>query len=359
MPENQGLNDATSPIQRLEARYNPRMISIVRRTSPFGRVLQEAIAWGIVATVMVASGFAQERRHVRQLDIKILSTMLTDLAGTGEWGFSALIVADGHRILFDTGARPETVLNNVRELKIDLSNVPDVILTHNHGDHTGGLITLRESVRARNAEALAVAHVGNGIFLKRSGGARDWVPMTQTRTRYEELGGKFAVHDGVSELYPGIWLTGPVARKYPEKNFGIGPGSKVELPDGSLVEDTIPEDMSIVFDTDQGLVVLTGCGHAGLVNILDFARSKVRSAPVFAVIGGMHLFQLNDERLTWTAGKLKEFGVQNFLGAHCTGIEATYRIRELCGLSRKTAVVGAVGADFTLGSGIHPGLIAQ
>jgi 7,8-dihydropterin-6-yl-methyl-4-(beta-D-ribofuranosyl)aminobenzene 5'-phosphate synthase len=82
-------------------------------------------------------------------------------------------------------------------------------------------------------------------------------------------------------------------------------------------------------------------------------------APVHAVIGGFHLFQLDDERLKWTAGKLKEFGVENFLGAHCTGIEATYRIRELCGLSRKTAAVTAVGGGFTLGEGIHPGSIAK
>ena len=76
--------------------------------------------------------------------------MLADTDGIGEWGFSALVVVDGHRILFDTGARPETVLNNARDLKVDLTNVPDVILTHNHGDHTGGLITLRRAVRDKN-----------------------------------------------------------------------------------------------------------------------------------------------------------------------------------------------------------------
>src|SRR4051812_32810909 len=87
---------------------------------------------------LVTTATAQPHR-VQSLDVKVLSTMLADMDGIGEWGFSALVVADGHRILFDTGARPETVLNNARELKVDLTNVPDVILTHNHGDHTGGL----------------------------------------------------------------------------------------------------------------------------------------------------------------------------------------------------------------------------
>jgi 7,8-dihydropterin-6-yl-methyl-4-(beta-D-ribofuranosyl)aminobenzene 5'-phosphate synthase len=312
--------------------------------------------WLSLAVCLVLS--AQQHHRVQSIDVKVLSTMLTDMAGIGEWGFSALVVVDGHRILFDTGARPETVLNNARELNVDLTNVPDVILTHNHGDHTGGLLTLRGSVRSGNPSALAVAHVGRGIFLKRL--ARPgWMTADQVRAGYEALGGKVIVHDKPVELYPGVWLTGPVARKYPEKNFGIGPGTKVEMPDGSSVDDTIPEDMSLVFDTDRGLVVLTGCGHAGVVNILEYARATVRPAPVHALIGGMHLFQLDDERLKWTAGKLKEFGVQNFLGAHCTGIEATYRIRDLCGLGRKTAAVAAVGGGFTLGEGIHPGSIAK
>ena len=142
-------------------------------------------------------------------------------------------------------------------------------------------------------------------------------------------------------------------------HFSIGPGAKVQIADGSWVEDTIPEDMSLVCDTDRGLIVVLGCGHAGIINTLEYARSTIRAAPVYAVIGGTHLFQLDDEHLKWTAAKLKEFGVQNFLGAHCTGIEATYRIRDLCGLSRKTAAVAAVGGGFTLGEGIHPGNISK
>jgi 7,8-dihydropterin-6-yl-methyl-4-(beta-D-ribofuranosyl)aminobenzene 5'-phosphate synthase len=312
----------------------------------------------VILTSWAGMVHAQQHR-AQSVDVKVLSTMLADNTGIGEWGFSALGVVDGHRILFDTGARPDTVLINARELKVDLSNVPDVILTHNHGDHTGGLITLKRSVNASHPSALAVAHVGEGIFLKRDGASRGWESMDRVRANYEALGGKMMVHDKPVELYPGVWLTGPVARVYPERNFGIGPGAKVQMPDGSMVEDTIPEDMSLVIDTDRGLVVISGCGHSGIINTLEYARAKVRAAPVYAAIGGFHLFQLDDENLKWTAGKLREFGTQNFLGAHCTGIEATYRIRELCGLSRKTAAVAAVGAEFNLREGIKPGNISK
>ena len=91
--------------------------------------------------------------QVRTLKITILSTMLAD-SGIGEWGFAALVEADGHRLLVDTGARPETVLQNARDLKVDLSNVEEVVLTHNHGDHVGGLLTLRKEMMKSNPKAL-------------------------------------------------------------------------------------------------------------------------------------------------------------------------------------------------------------
>jgi len=85
--------------------------------------------------------------QIHALKVTLLSTMLVgSTTGLGEWGFSALVEADGHRVLLDTGARPDTVLQNARDLKIDLSDVREVILTHNHGDHVGGLMTLRKEM---------------------------------------------------------------------------------------------------------------------------------------------------------------------------------------------------------------------
>ena len=126
-----------------------------------------------------------------------------------------------------------------------------------------------------------------------------------------------------------------------------------------IEEDTLPDDQALVIDTEQGLVVLVGCSHAGVINTLEYARSIVRAAPIHALIGGIHVFSASDETLRWTASKFVEFGLQNFIGAHCTGIEPVYRFRELVGLDRAYAVVGAVGAGFLLGQGIEPRLIAR
>jgi arylsulfatase A-like enzyme/metal-dependent hydrolase (beta-lactamase superfamily II) len=296
------------------------------------------------------------RPQVKSLEVIVLSTMLTDRAGIGEWGFSALVVADGHRLLFDTGARPETVLQNARELKIDLSGVTEVILSHHHGDHTGGLTTMRRE--RQNPKALERAYVGTGIFLSRPGpDGRESNETLAIKNEYGALGGSFVVIERPTELFPGAWLTGPVPRTYPERNWSLK--RTIKQPDGRLVEDNVPEDMSLVIDTDKGLVVLAGCGHAGIVNTLEYARRQVRETQVHAALGGFHLFEADAATLDWTAAKLRSFGVGNLLGAHCTGIEAVFGLRQRLGLTRATCAVGAVGARFSLEAGIDPGLIAR
>jgi len=295
---------------------------------------------------------------VRKLKVTVLSTMLTGSPqGVGEWGFAALLEADGRRWLIDTGARPETVLRNAAELRLDLSDVTDVVITHNHADHTGGLLALRRELRARNPAALARAHVGAGIFEPRlQPDGRDANGLLPLKAAYEAMGGVFVTHDKPEALMPGVWLSGPVPRPHSERNWS-GP-LQVRTAAG-LVEDTVAEDSAVVVETDQGLVIITGCGHAGIVNIVDYARKSVGDVPIHAVIGGLHLFAATDEQLAWTAGRLAEAGIANLLGAHCTGVEAVFRLRDLANLSRKTAVVAAVGASFTLGAGIEPLALAR
>jgi len=302
-----------------------------------------------------STGAAASHGQVRALKITILSTMLAD-RGIGEWGFAALVEADGNRILVDTGARPQTVLANARELKVDLSNVKDVILTHNHEDHTGGLLTLRNEFMKTNPAALSRVHVAKGIFYSRPGKDGEGNSMIATRKEYEATGGTFVEHDQAVELFPGAWLTGPVPRPFPERNWSVS--GEVVTPAGK-VEDTIPEDQSLVLNSPQGLILVTGCGHAGIINTLTFAEKEFPKTPVLAVVGGVHLFPATETQVDWTADKMKEFGLSYFVGAHCTGIDSVFRIRQRLGLTRKSAVVGAVGATFVLGEGIHPGMLAQ
>ncbi len=284
---------------------------------------------------------------VRALKITTLSTMLAD-KGLGEWGYAALVEVDGHRILFDTGADPELVLRNAKVLGIDLSTVTDVVISHFHDDHNGGLLPIRLQFAGSNPGALARLHVGKGIMdLRYDPSGKQQNDFPQIAAAYAASGGTVAEHDGPFEIYPGVWLTGPVPRHNDESNWS---GSLQREGAEGRVEDNVIEDSSLVIRTKDGLVILTGCGHAGIMNIADFGQLIGQGKPILAVIGGLHLFAKSEAVLAATAVRLK--GIRYLLAAHCTGIEATLRLRELLGLDRRTAVVAATGSSFALGKGI-------
>ena len=284
---------------------------------------------------------------IKDFKITILSTMLSDFH-TGEWGFSAMIEVDGERILFDAGSRENTVLQNAKELNINLDNLDNIFISHNHKDHTGGLITLKKEY----PNSFKNAHVGEGIFYSRPNPDGDGNYILSSRNTLENLGIKFISHKNPTQLVPGVWTTGQVPRKYDEKNWsGV---SKMIDSEGNTVEDIIPEDQSLFFDTENGIVLISGCGHAGLANTLDYVQKIIPGRPIYKIIGGFHLLKLSNDKLEWTAGKMREAGVNYFVGAHCTGLNSTYSIRNFLGLTSERALVGSVGTVITA-KGIFPG----
>jgi 7,8-dihydropterin-6-yl-methyl-4-(beta-D-ribofuranosyl)aminobenzene 5'-phosphate synthase len=310
-------------------------------------------------SVSAAPVAVAEPHPVRALKITVLVTNVAGdpHAGDGEWGFSALVEVDGHKILYDTGASSDLVLRNARALHIDLSDVEDVVLSHNHWDHVGGLLALRAEFSKSNPKAMSRVHVAAGIFQPRwASNNEDHNGLKDIRAQYLATGGNFIVHDGPTELMPGVWITGPVPRPNNEKNWI--PGLSLDSPSGRI-EDNVPEDAALLFDTPEGTVILTGCGHAGVINIVEYARHLQGTRPLIAIVGGIHLFAASDDEIAWTGKKLKLYRLQNLLAAHCTGLEATYRLRQIIGLGRGNAVVAAAGSSFSLGKGIDPLLLAK
>jgi len=152
--------------------------------------------------------------EIKDFKITILSTMLSD-SYIGEWGFSAMIEADGKRILFDAGSRENTVVQNAKELNINLDNIDNIYLSHNHKDHTGGLITLKKEY----PNSFKNAHVGEGIFYSRPNSEGDDNYILSNKNTLENLGIKFISHKNPTQLIPGLWTTGQVPRKYDEKKL--------------------------------------------------------------------------------------------------------------------------------------------
>jgi 7,8-dihydropterin-6-yl-methyl-4-(beta-D-ribofuranosyl)aminobenzene 5'-phosphate synthase len=299
------------------------------------------------AVGVLAAGAVAQAARPQAVSVTILSTMLSGIY-TGEWGFAAMVEIDGKRTLFDTGNRPETVLNNLREMKMDLAGVRSVILTHHHRDHTGGLVALRRDVMGRDPKAIATAYGGKGILQPRQP-ANDFVLI---KGEYESTGAKLQEIAKPTEIAPQVLLTGPIPRVFSERNWS---GNTLMRADDRDVEDTIPEDQALVIDTNQGLIVVSGCGHAGIGNTLTYARKAVRETNIYAVVGGFHLFDANDEKLQWTAKQLAPMGITYFLAAHCTGVESTVRLRELMKLPPERMTIAQVGRVFEAGKGIRGG----
>lgn len=309
---------------------------------------------------LLAEHNTPKRVFAQNVEVTILSSNLAGGSTIGEWGLSALVKVDGSCVLFDAGRYPDTVLRNAAVLGVDLSCVTDVVLSHFHFDHNTGLLPLLRAVRAQNPDAVQRVHVATGFFLRRqrpsADGYVDWNQMIAVRDTLQSAGVQIIEHDGPTEILPSVWVTGPVPRPHPEKNYG---SAARMLVDGEWVEDYVPDSQGLTVLTDEGHIVLLGCGHSGVVNALEHVQTAIDDAPIHALMGGLHLFNASDEVLGWTADRLREIGVAHLMAGHCTGIEPLLRLRIGLNLSRRTAVVGAVGSQFVFGEGIRPTNIAM
>lgn len=305
----------------------------------------------------VLYGQPVQSHQVGKLKITILSTMLAQ-EGLGDWGFGALIECDSTRILFDTGGRDNIVRDNAKELHLNLSNIPVVVLSHGHPDHTAGWLPLRQEMYAQNKRNFSLTYVAPGFFDDRIFPSGGKFSLKQDSAAYAASGGRVETVSSWKEITPGVFLTGnDIPRIYPEKNYPAA--MKRVNAAGRVSQDSVPEDMSMVIATRQGLVLLTGCGHSGTVNLLTAVQKHFPGQKVYAAIGGFHLLAATDQQVEWTAKALKEAGVHYFLGAHCTGIEPVHQIMEYLGLKRNECIVGSVGATFDPSVGFVAGQLTM
>lgn len=256
------------------------------------------------------------------------------ISGTlGEHGFSALIEpSSGDPLLFDTG-QGLTLLHNAQRMNKNLSAVRDVVISHGHYDHTGGLLPLLRECGPKEV----YAHTGIFMPRYRIRDAGDCLPIgiPHERTLLESAGAVFHLSDSFHEVAPDIFVTGQVPRAKSETG-DKGLSSDLE---GHHV-DGVFDDQSLVLRTDKGLVILLGCCHAGLANTLEHIAATMDTPPIHAIIGGTHLGFCSSEQVEQAVVTLKKIGVHKLAVSHCTGFSAAARLYREFPKAFQMAMVG-------------------
>jgi 7,8-dihydropterin-6-yl-methyl-4-(beta-D-ribofuranosyl)aminobenzene 5'-phosphate synthase len=282
-----------------------------------------------------------------------------------EHGFAALVdLKDvGTRILWDAGMTKTVLLENARRMEIDLSKVDKIALSHGHGDHytaMAGVIsqssripgprewgkdTPVEEIRAyvSGRRTPLIAHPA--AFRERWGTGKDGKkhgPSLVPRREWEAAGAEIVLAEGPSRLGPGCWTTGYVPRLSFEK-AGIPPRRSYREGD-AFIPDQIEDDQSIVINVrGKGLVVLTGCAHAGVLNTIHCAREISGVDRVWAILGGFHLAPADDEDIQRTIDAVQELEPALVAPTHCSGFKA---IGQFARQMPDAFVEGAVGTRY-------------
>jgi len=202
------------------------------------------------------------------------------------WGFSCLVRLPQTTILFDTGGDSATLLSNMDRLQIDPEEVEAVVLSHIHGDHVGGL----------------------GGFLKQNSQVTVYLPQSFPATFKDEVktfGARVEEIDEARELLPGVYTTGE-----------LGNGIK---------------EQSMIVPTSQGLVIVTGCSHPGILNMVRRATEIFPDTKVYLVVGGWHLGGASSAQLKSINDVLHQLGVEKVAPCHCSGDETRRQFKQYYG----------------------------
>ena len=265
-----------------------------------------------------------------------------------EHGFSVFIEKDERCFLYDTGQFGLCV-DNARTLRCDLTKIENIILSHGHLDHTGGLENV---LRAVGRKVMITGH--ERIFEKKYVvrdnnmeifGRRDVYIGIPFQREYlaKFLQARFNLRNNFVDIAPGIWLTGEVPFS---NDFEKIPDAFCVERNGILVKDDFADDNSLVIDTESGVVVVLGCAHRGIVNILTCVKKTLKKR-IRAIIGGTHLHDADAEQIDsvkiFLRKFLKEEQTEIFAPGHCTGFS---NIAMLASEFKKIAQPAFCGAKF-------------
>jgi len=264
------------------------------------------------------------------LTVLVENTTLTDHDFCGEAGLSFLLETAGKKILFDTGVSG-LFLTNAEKMEIDLGDLDSLALSHGHIDHTGGLWALARYFTCTDPERMQhrmpelIAHP-RCFWPKEKEGRKNGSVMSEVEARKQ-----FAVN--LSDTP--VWITdnlvflGEIPRQFGFERADPGK-RRIILPDGTRQPDQLLDDTALAFRSDNGLIIITGCSHAGICNITEYAREVCRERRFTGIFGGLHLLSPTPEQVRKTGKYLQDLHLNAVHACHCTPLASKIALSAFC-----------------------------
>lgn len=244
-----------------------------------------------------------------------------------EHGLSIYLEFDKKKYLFDSG-QGMALKHNAQELNIELNELDGLILSHGHYDHTGGVPYLLE----KKVDLDIYAHPDFQIDRYSMRGKR-LVPVSYSGPEIKD----FNEIKNLSEIEKGMFLTGEIknAKNYLNEKYRRKNNSGYKTDDFS-------DDLSLYFEGENGLIIILGCSHKGVINIIKEIMSKSGLNKVDKIIGGMHLMNTDKKKLKELSEFFEKIDPDEIYPLHCTGKEASSYFKESLGDKIKFAGVGSI-----------------
>lgn len=270
------------------------------------------------------------RGELNRLRINVLAedSVGYDSPYLGQHGISILITSqseDAERsILVDVAQNPDALLENMAKMGIAASCIDTVVLTHCHYDHTKGLGRILQEIGKKDLPVIAHPELFRLNFVTDPYLRHVGVMHGDEREEIESSGGMLFLTRDPLELMPGLSTTGEVERITDFEEVGMGFHT---LQKGEIQTDQMRDDISVVANIKgKGLVIVTGCSHAGIVNILKQAVKLTGTDKVHGIIGGFHLIEASDTVIEKTGQAIAELNPDWVYAGHCTGFRAQVKL---------------------------------
>jgi len=267
------------------------------------------------------------KKEKGELDMKGKATVLCENCVFGnsgalaEHGWSVYIESDQGNFLFDTG-QGMAIINNARHFNKDLSIIQGIIISHHHYDHTGGLLNVLEQTGKVNV--YSHPELFKNSYVIDEGKERN-IGIPFRREILESKGAQFKFNTDFREIAPGLMLSGEIPRL---TEYEKGDKKLLLKTDEGYTQDLVLDDQTLVATTEKGLVIILGCSHSGIINIINHIIGKTGQSHIRTVIGGTHLVRASKETIEKTIQALKQFDIEKIGVSHCTGLETSVRLSQ-------------------------------